>query len=142
MASVLSFDFGLGHIGVAVGNEQLETASPLKALRAKDGIPDQAALDMLMRQWQPKVAVVGLPLNMDGSEQEMTHRARRFGNRLHEKYGVIPVFVDERLTSAQVKEEIFQQGGFKALASDKGRIDSAAACAILEQYWNSLELRQ
>lgn len=136
MAFVIAFDFGMGHIGVATGNTSLKTANPARSLKAKDGIPDQNALEKLVKDWSPSVFVVGLPLNMDGSEQEMTFKARKFGNRLKEKFKREVVFVDERLTSASAKEEIFSKGGFKALAKDKGVIDSLSAVNILEQYFN------
>lgn len=135
MGSVLAFDFGMKHIGVATGNDVLKTASAKKCLKAKDGIPIKADLDKLIKDWAPSVIVVGLPLNMDGTEQLMTHRAKKFGNRLSENYKIKVVFVDERLTSASAKDEIFEYGGFRALAKDKGAIDSLSAQYILEQYF-------
>ena len=86
MSTILAFDFGMNHIGVATGNITTKTCSPQKSLNARDGIPDAQALDRLVRDWIPSLFVVGLPLNMDGSEQEMTFKARKFGNRLKEKY--------------------------------------------------------
>ena len=135
MAFILAFDFGLGHIGVATGNTTTRTASAAKSLNAKDGIPDPNALDKLVKDWLPSVFVVGLPLNMDGTEQEMTFKARKFGNRLKEKYKKDVFFIDERLTSASAKEEIFERGGFRALKKDKATIDSLSAVNILEQYF-------
>lgn len=135
MSTILAFDFGLNHIGVASGNTTTKTCSPQKSINAKDGIPDAQSLDRLVRDWLPAVFVVGLPLNMDGTEQEMTFKARKFGNRLKEKYKKEVVFIDERLSSASAKEEIFERGGFKALAKDKGAIDSLSAVTILEQYF-------
>ena len=66
----------------------------------------------------------------------MTFKARKFGNRLKEKYKKDVFFIDERLTSASAKEEIFERGGFRALKKDKGTIDSLSAVNILEQYFN------
>ena len=139
MAFVLAFDFGLGHIGVASGNDRLKTASPVKALKAKDGIPNESEVLALIKEWQPKVFVVGLPLNMDGSFQPLTYKAKKFGNRLSQNYKIKVVFVDERLTSCEAKDEIFRQGGFRALAKDKGRVDCASAAAILEQCFSEYE---
>ncbi len=136
MSTILAFDFGLNHIGVATGNTTTKTCSPQKSINAKDGIPDAQSLERLVREWIPSVFVVGLPLNMDGTEQEMTFKARKFGNRLKEKYKKEVVFIDERLTSASAKEEIFERGGFRALAKDKGAIDSLSAVTILEQYFS------
>lgn len=135
MSAVLGFDFGTHSIGVCSGNPDTGTASPLPALKARDGIPDRQALRRLMEEWQARVCVVGLPLNMDGSEQEMTRRARKFGNRLANDFRVKVAFEDERLTSAEAKAGIFEKGGFRALRDGKGRIDSASACLILEQYF-------
>ena len=103
MSTILAFDFGLHHIGVATGNTTTKTCSPQKSIQARDGIPNADALDKLVRDWLPAVFVVGLPLNMDGTEQEMTFKARKFGNRLKEKYKKEVVFIDERLTSASAK---------------------------------------
>ena len=136
MATIIGFDFGTGHIGVATGNTFTKTATGQKAIKAKDGIPNQQELDKLFKTWMPNLIVVGLPLNMDGTEQLMTHRARKFGNRLSQNYKLEVVFVDERLTSASAKEEIFETGGFRALAKDKGAIDSLSAVTILEQYFS------
>ncbi len=136
MSTILCFDFGMHHIGVASGNTTTRTASPQKSLLARDGIPSESDLDKLVKEWCPSLFVVGLPLNMDGTEQLMTKRARKFGNRLLEKYQKEVVFVDERLTSAAAKEEIFDRGGFRALAKDKGAIDSLSAVTILEQYFS------
>lgn len=136
MSTIICFDFGTSHIGVATGNTVTKTGTSQKAIRAKDGIPDACALDKLVKDWMPKLFVVGLPLNMDGTEQLMTKRARKFGSRLKDKYKTEVVFVDERLTSASAKDEIFTRGGFRALAGNKGAIDSLSALTILEQYFS------
>ena len=80
MSFVLCFDFGINHIGAAVGNTVTKSANPLKEIRAKDGIPNEQELLKTVKDWQPSVFVVGLPLNMDGTEQLMTKRARKFGS--------------------------------------------------------------
>ncbi len=139
MSTIICFDFGTSHIGVATGNTVTKTCTPQKAIVAKDGIPNETQLKKLVSDWRPSLFVVGLPLNMDGTEQLMTKRARKFGNRLSQNFKIKVSFVDERLTSAQAKEEIFSKGGFKALAKDKGSIDCLSAVAILEQYFSDNE---
>ena len=106
MSTIICFDFGTSHIGVATGNTVTKTCTPQKAIVAKDGIPNEVQLKKLVSDWRPSLFVVGLPLNMDGTEQLMTKRARKFGNRLSENFKLQVAFVDERLTSAQAKEEI------------------------------------
>ncbi|NLK84412.1 MAG: Holliday junction resolvase RuvX [Aeromonadales bacterium] len=136
MSFILAFDFGTHHIGVASGNTALKTASSQKSILAKDGIPDPVSLKKLVDEWKPSLFVVGLPFNMDGTEQLMTKRARKFGHRLEQTFKIKVEFVDERLTSASAKDEIFERGGFRALAKDKGAIDSLSAQTILEQYFS------
>lgn len=138
LGRVLAFDFGLGHIGVAVGNESLGTAQALKALEAVNGVPKfPKDLEALFGEWQPEYVVVGFPLNMDGSNEEMGNKARKFGRRLMSAYKIRVYFKDERLTSTAAREEIFEyQGGYRALAKNKGRVDSTAARLILEGFFD------
>lgn len=134
---VLAFDFGINHIGVAVGNEDLGTAQALKAIKAQDGIPNETQLSEIFKQWQPDYLVVGLPINMDGTDEPMTPRARKFGHRLMSKYHLRVYFKDERLSSVAAKDEIFtHQGGYRALVKNKGRIDATAARVILESFFD------
>lgn len=134
MSQVLGFDFGTSSIGVAIGQSITGTATPLTALRAKDGQPDWSQVERLLKEWQPDFVVVGLPLNMDGTEQPLTERARKFGQRLHGRFGIQVVYQDERLTTVAAKEYLFDLGGYKQLK--KGKVDSAAAQLILEDYFN------
>ena len=133
--TVLAFDFGTKSIGVAVGQEVTGTASPLAALKARDGIPDWQQIAALYEEWQPHLVVVGLPLNMDGSEQEMTQRAKKFANRLHGRFKVAVETCDERLTTPDAKSMLFELGGYKKLTKDK--IDSVSACVIFTSWIES-----
>lgn len=100
----LAFDFGTKSIGVAIGQQLTGTARPLIALKAQDGIPDWNRLEALLKEWQPDRVVVGLPLNMDGSEQPLTVRARKFANRLHGRFGVQVDLHDERLSTVEARD--------------------------------------
>jgi len=133
--TVLAFDFGTKSIGVAVGQEITGTASPLPALKARDGIPDWTLIEKLYNEWLPQVVVVGLPLNMDGTEQEMTQRARKFANRLHGRFGVQIETHDERLSTADAKAHLFQSGGYRNLK--KGNVDAQSAVVILESWFEA-----
>ncbi|MGQ4277024.1 Holliday junction resolvase RuvX [Pseudidiomarina sp. E22-M8] len=139
MSQLLGFDFGTHNIGVAVGQTITGTASPLAALKAKDGQPDWQRVGAIIQEWQPQSLVVGLPLNMDGTEQPLTDLARKFANRLHGRFGLPVELQDERLTTVAAKEELFARGGFRQLSKDK--IDSAAAQLILEDYMSQLRQR-
>ncbi|NDJ56403.1 Holliday junction resolvase RuvX [Enterobacteriaceae bacterium 4M9] len=133
--TLLAFDFGTKSIGVAIGQRITGTARPLAALKAQDGTPDWAKIDRLLAEWQPDEVIVGLPLNMDGSEQPLTARARKFANRIHGRFGVPVLLHDERLSTVEARADLFSRGGFRAL--DKGSVDSASAVVILESWFEA-----
>lgn len=137
--TALGFDFGLKRIGVAVGQSVTGSASPLGVAAVRGGEPDWTAIGRLIGEWRPTSLVVGLPYNMDLSEQEMTGHARRFAEELAQRFPLPVHTVDERLSSreaeAQLKERR-QQGRKRVTRED---IDGAAACVILESWLNSLK---
>ncbi|MBP2168190.1 putative Holliday junction resolvase [Erwinia toletana] len=133
--TLLSFDFGTKSIGVAVGQQLTGTARPLTAIKANDGIPDWNTIERLLKEWQPDRVVVGLPLNMDGTEQPLTARARKFANRLHGRFGVQVELHDERLSTVEARADLFARGGFRALT--KGSVDSLSAVIILESWFEN-----
>lgn len=124
-ATLLGFDFGDRRIGVAVGQTLTGTASPLTTLDARDGQPDWTRVAALLDDWRPDALVVGLPLNMDGSEQDLTRRARRFARRLQRRLGLPLHFADERLSTREARD---REAG---TVHPAGR-DAVAAQVILE----------
>jgi putative Holliday junction resolvase len=131
--TVIGFDFGKKYIGVAVGQEMTGSASPLGSIKANDGIPNWDLLSNYLKEWQPDFIVVGLPLNMDGSEQQLTLDAKKFGNRIAGRFGLKIEFQDERLTTADAKEQLFSRGGYKNLKKDN--IDAESARLIIESFF-------
>lgn len=131
--TVLSFDYGTKSIGVAVGNELTGSATLLTALKAQDGTPNWEQITKLITDWQPQLLLVGLPLNMDGSEQDFTTRTRKFANRLHGRYGLPVEFHDERLSTADARSRLFAEGGYRKLSKDK--VDSLSAQIIFEGWY-------
>jgi len=136
--TIIGFDFGKKYIGVAVGQEITGSASPLGSIKANDGIPNWDSLGAYLKEWQPDFIVVGLPLNMDGSEQQLTLDAKKFGKRINGRYGIAIEYQDERLTTADAKERLFAEGGFRSLKKShhaKINIDSESAKLIIESYF-------
>ncbi|MEC9252276.1 MAG: Holliday junction resolvase RuvX [Pseudomonadota bacterium] len=97
--AILAFDYGKTWIGIAVAEPRHGTATPLTTARAKKGRPSWATIDPIVARWEPETLVVGLPLNMDDTESEMSTESRRFGSDLGKRYGVRVQFADERLSS-------------------------------------------
>jgi putative Holliday junction resolvase len=70
---------------------------------------------------------------MDGTDQPITNHARQFANILKDQYN-LPVFeIDERLTTKDARERLFNEGGYKALQS--GTVDSVAAQIMLQNWF-------
>jgi putative Holliday junction resolvase len=125
--TILAFDFGTKRIGVAVGQELTCSASALVTLNNRNGAPDWEAISHLIEQWQPAALVVGLPLNLDGSDHEITRLARRFGNRLRGRYNLPVYTMDERLSSAEAEAQLAARGRYA-----KADVDKVAAQLILQ----------
>ena len=120
---VMSFDFGMKRIGVAVGQKVTQTASGLGVVQAFDGIPKWDYLDKIVLDWQPERFIVGLPINMDGSNSEMSKKAQKFSRRISSRYNIRSEMFDERLTSFEAREH-----------DEKTHIDAIAAKIILESW--------
>lgn len=135
----MAFDFGTRRIGVASGQELLGTGKPLTMLPARDGVPDWDQIGRLLEEWKPDRVLVGLPLNMDDTENDMCARARKFGKRLHGRFHVEVEMVDERLTSFEAKGDVLAAGGSRDFGRDG--VDDRAAVLILETWFHQQESR-
>lgn len=128
--TVLGFDFGTSHIGVAVGQTVTRTANPLPSLRANNGVPAWEKVAALINYWRPSVLMVGIPFALDGSEQSISYAARHFAAELHTRYDLPIHTVDERYTTLEAKRYLYERGGYKAL--NKASIDGLSATIIIE----------
>lgn len=136
----LSFDFGTQRIGVAYGQRISHTSQALPPIKAKDGIPDTQQLQTLVEQWQPDAFVVGLPLNMDGSNSEMSLRAAKFSRRLAHNFKRPSYTHDERLSSHEAKQIAMEQGSDGNWG--KHSVDGLAAQLILEGWFYQHPIEQ
>src|SRR5690606_37475263 len=121
--SLLAFDFGTRKIGVASVQSLTGSGSPLPALPCRDGVPDWDQVAQLLRDCQPDLLLVGLPLNMDDTESELTLRARRFAGRLKGRFGKPVQLIDERLSPREARERL----GAAYRGGSDPRVDSMAA---------------
>ncbi len=131
MNRLLALDHGSRRVGVAIGDTETGLAFARPALLRHGAARDVEAVARLVRDESIETIVVGLPLNMDGSEGRQAAAARAYGERLA---GIGPalVYVDERLSSWQAGEELHVSGRRPTRRS--GELDSAAARLFLQQY--------
>jgi putative Holliday junction resolvase len=126
---LLGFDYGVRKIGVAVGQTVTGTATALETVRARGQRPDWKRLEAIVREWQPEAAVLGLPFNMDDSEEDWSDRVHRFARQLNGRFGLNVHLVDERLTSLEARRDL----KLRDSPLDE-RIDAHAAKLILETW--------
>ena len=129
--TVLAFDFGFRKIGVAVGNTLTKTTMPLDIIYTKNGGPPWNDIENLLEEWKPLSVIVGDPINMDDTFSEMSGKARKFAQRLHGRFSVKVLMVDERLSSFEAKS--FFQNGFGG-KTNSDNIDSFAAEIVLKSW--------
>ena len=133
---VLGFDYGARRIGVAAGDTLTDGARPLGVVPAASGIPDWTALTRYVREWGPRVLVVGVPYNMDGTPGQLTDAALEFAAELARRFPLEVVTVDERLSSREAEDILRGQraSGARTRRVRHGDVDSAAACVLVEQW--------
>ena len=132
----LAFDYGEKYIGVAAGSRHSRQAEPVTTLRGSAKNPDWVRISKLIQDWRPDALVVGLPFNMDGSDNPMTRAARAFGQRLKDRYNLPIHMVDERL-STQIARDVLNAAGVP-MRRHKSRLDQVAAQTILQAFLNEL----
>ena len=122
---VMAFDYGTRRIGVAVGNTLTKLGQPLKTIAEPNSNVRFKMVEDLIKEWQPNRLVVGLPCHPDGTEHEMSQKARRFGNQLSGRFQLSVDWVDERYTSAVLEGD----------PDMRDNLDAQSAALILEQYF-------
>ena len=128
---VISFDFGTKKIGVAVGQTETKTSSPLQIVFSKNNAVNWDEIESIVNEWKPNLILVGKPLNMDGSDSDMMGKVDIFYKKL-EKISKIPCeYVDERLTSFEARESLTE--------IKKDLIDAHSAKILIDQWFNNNE---
>jgi len=131
--TVIGFDYGTKKTGVAIGQTLLATAQPLTTISTIKNLPETRALDKLIQEWQPQLAVIGLPAT---ANENFVARIKKFQLHLQNKYSLESTLVDETLTTEQANFEL-HESGTKMHRKGASR-DQIAARLILETYFETL----
>lgn len=132
---LLGIDHGARRIGIAVADTETGMAFARPAVRGSGEGAARVVADVARTEGAARV-VMGLPLNMDGSEGPQAVAARSFGQQLA-GIGLEVVFVDERLSSFEARQRLSEAG--RRPSRQSGELDSAAATLILQQYLDTME---
>ena len=131
MTTWLALDIGDKRIGLAAGNDEARLARPLRVLTRGSKNEDFAAIARAVQEVEAEALLVGLPLNMDGSEGHQARRVRKYAERLRRRLDMPLQYHDERLSSF-VADQILAQ---KSRKKDRRQAnDAIAAAAILQSF--------
>ena len=128
---VLGIDFGTVRIGLALSDQEAKIAMPFKVVDAKGAVPE--ILRIIEEEYVGTI-VVGLPLNMDGSEGQSAVAARAFAESL-DRSGIPVYMFDERLTTVSAQRSM-REGSAKERES-RSKVDKVAAAILLQAYLDS-----
>lgn len=132
----MGIDFGLKRIGVAFSDETKFLATPYEVYVRQNNTQDiQHFVDLIEKNNVDEI-VCGLPMNMQGNEQEIAELTRSFMDELQAKVAVKISFVDERLSSV-LAEDVLKQSE-KDWKKRKQKLDAVAASIILQDYLDNL----
>ena len=131
MSGVIGLDHGSRRIGVAIADLETGMAFARPALLRRNLDHDLALIHELCVSEGVEQVVIGLPLNMDGTEGAQAEQVRAFGDRLA-AIGLAVAYEDERLTSWEAAERLAEIG--RRARRGSGELDSTAARVILQQY--------
>jgi putative Holliday junction resolvase len=132
LTPVMGLDLGEKTIGVAVSDLTRTIASPLELIRKAKFTEDAARLFKLMEHRGAVGVVIGLPVNMDGTEGPRCQSCRAFGrNLLRLRPDIAIAFWDERLSSAAVNRMLIGEADLSR-ARRADLVDKAAAAYILQ----------
>ena len=126
---VLAIDFGKKRLGLALCDPTGTIASPLPALQRSAQVWWDE-LGQLIREKEVEELVVGLPLNMDGSEGPSAQICRKFADDLKQRFGLPVILLDERLTSTAASSTLTAAG--LSQRQQRGKLDSMAASLLLQ----------
>ena len=128
--TIAGLDLGTVTIGLAVSDPSRSLASPRPVIKRKKFTLDAQVLLTALARDNAGAAVIGLPVNMDGSEGPRAQATRAFVRNMAEKSDLPFVFWDERLSTVAAERALIEMDVSRM--KRKGRIDSAAASFILQ----------
>lgn len=135
MSRILAFDFGEKRIGVAVSDGLNITAQSVGVIERRGIKNDIKKIQALVQEYKAEKLIVGLPLNMNGTEGKSANLAIDFAEELKKEIGINVEMVDERLTTSQ-GERMFLDADLSRKKRKKN-IDKIAAQLILQNYMDS-----
>ncbi len=133
---IISFDFGMKYIGMAVGQFYTKTASPLICLNARKGVPvNWMDIKKIIDIWLVKKVVIGYPYSLDKNDHKLIIKyINNFANYLIKEFSLTVFFSDERFTSCAARNFMNDNLEFYNSFYSNYNIHSISAVFILERW--------
>ncbi len=128
----IAIDYGLKRTGLAVADDRTRIPLPLQVIETSKAKERLRRIADAIEDHGADALVLGLPLNMDGSEGPASKGARQFSQQLENAFGLPVHLVDERLTSHEAESALRETG--LSSRKTKSRRDAVAAAAILRDF--------
>jgi len=129
---ILAIDVGKKRTGVALCDKAEILAYPQNAIVEHNSARIANAIAMQIAEHKAEILIIGLPLNMDGTEGESARWAREVAGLIAAKINIAIEFVDERLSTVMAHQRLHENG--LKMKEHKDKVDSQAAVIILENY--------
>ena len=124
---IVAFDYGTKKIGVAVGQTETYTSSPLQIIYNDHEKTNWNEIRMLIDEWKPDLILIGKPINMDGTESEIMKKVDNFFKKLQKISNTKCEYIDERLTTFEAKEILGE--------SKVAEVDAHAAKILIDNWF-------
>ena len=134
----MGLDVGTKTIGIAIADELGFSAQPITTVRRKNIRADLASVGALITEYNVTQLVVGLALNMNGTEGPRAELCRKFGNAIANESKLPVIYWDERLTSVAAEKALIEADVSRA--KRKQVVDQVAAVLILQGWLESQSL--
>lgn len=136
---ILSIDFGLKRIGLALSDPLLIFAYPFKTIFNDQKLWEN--LSSIIKEKNIKKIVLGFPLNNNGSKPTIADAVLIFKKKLEKKFKLDVILHDESFSSALAKEKVIESVNKRSKRRDKGLLDQNSAAIILQEYLDSISKR-
>ena len=123
---IVAFDYGTKKIGVAVGQTETYTSSPLQIIYNDHEKTNWNKIRMLIDEWKPDLILIGKPINMDGTKSEIMKKVDNFFKKLQKISNTKCEYIDERLTTFEAKEILGE--------SKVAEVDAHAAKILIDNW--------
>ena len=135
-STFIAFDFGMTKMGVAIGQNITNTASPLDHMVMRNGSPDWDLVERLIKEYRPTTIILGKPKVIDESSEALMKKIKAFKRNLERDFSQNVEWIPEHLTSKDAKEKlkVRRQEGILSRKIMKGQVDSMAATIFLQDW--------